>query len=81
MTPVIRAQAVALFKEGVKVTVIAEKVGFSRGSVYYTTNKYKKERSFEVNEGRGRKPIFTDADIQYIKTISLRDRRKTVPEI
>ena len=40
MTPVIRAQIVALYGEGIKATAIAETVGFFRASVYYTINNF-----------------------------------------
>ena len=38
--------------------------------------RFKETKSFENRRGRGRKPILTKKDVEYLKINSLRDRRK-----
>ncbi len=40
--------------------------------------RFKETKSFENRRGRGRKPILTKKDVEYVKINSLRDRRKTL---
>ena len=81
MTPAVRAQLMALYEEGAKVKMIAEKIGFSPSSIYYNIKKCKEDKSFERRKVCGRKPALTKSDVQYLKLCSLRARGKTVSEL
>lgn len=76
-----RARIVGLYYDGHSFRDICRLMRVCHGTIANTIQRYQETGSNSSRMGRGRFETLSSADHRYIKLLSLRDRKKTVPQI
>lgn len=77
----VRERIVGLYYDGLSYRAMCRLLRVSYSSIAYTIRRYQETGSNYSRMGRGRFDSLSQSDHRYVKLLSLRDRRKTVPEI
>ena len=72
-----RQKVIALDKEGYSQRQISSKTGYSKTAVIEVIKKFRETGSLENKNKSGKPPKLTKDDNKYLKTLSLRNRKKT----
>ena len=70
-----------LHEEGYSQRQISSKTGYSKTAVTEIIKKFRETGSLEDRKKSGRPPKLTKDDNKYLKTLSLRNRKKTSTEL
>ena len=76
-----RQKVIVLHEEGNSQRQISSKTGYSKTAVTETIKKFRDTGSLEDRKKSGRPPKLTKDDNKYLKTLSLRNRKKTLTEL
>lgn len=76
-----RKEIVVLHREGMSFRKIGKLVNRAPSTVKYTIDRFNETKSNGTRAGKERYKILSEKDHRYIRLLSIRDRRKTLPAI
>ena len=76
-----RQKVIVLHEEGYSQRKILSKIGYSKTAVTEIITKFRETGPLKDRKKSGRPPKLTKDDNKYLKTISLRKRKKTSTEL
>lgn len=76
-----RSEIYLLHRQGLSLRAIGKKVKRAHTTIKDTIDRFKKTGSHFNLRGRGNRSLLTEKDKQYLRLISKRDRKKTIPII